>query len=131
MHPLKSQLKLNDDHAHLRKVIELAASEAPDEYSFIVTEGIRSIERQREMVAKKVSRTMKSRHLHGLAVDLAVVRHGTVSWHFPDYVKLAHLVRSAAAKAEVPITWGGDWETLRDGPHFELPHAFYPDPVTA
>jgi len=28
----------------------------------------------------------------------------------------------------VPITWGGDWKSFKDGPHWELPHAKYPDP---
>ncbi|MBB8438449.1 M15 family metallopeptidase, partial [Escherichia coli] len=22
--------------------------------------------------------------------------------------------------------WGGDWKTLKDGPHFQLPHGVYP-----
>ncbi|EGY9805794.1 M15 family metallopeptidase, partial [Escherichia coli] len=22
--------------------------------------------------------------------------------------------------------WGGDWKTLKDGPHFQLPHGAYP-----
>ncbi|WP_049613866.1 M15 family metallopeptidase, partial [Yersinia pekkanenii] len=26
----------------------------------------------------------------------------------------------------VPIEWGGDWKTLKDGPHFQLPHKEYP-----
>jgi len=27
---------------------------------------------------------------------------------------------------KVPIEWGGDWKTFKDGPHFQLPHAKYP-----
>ncbi len=129
----KSQQKLAGVHRDLCKVVELAAVDAPEEYTFIVTEGVRSIDRQKELVQKNLSRTMNSRHLHGLAVDLAVVKNGNVSWHFVDYANLAYLMKAAAAKAGVPINWGGDWTSLKDGPHFELPSAFYPDlhPTTA
>jgi len=27
---------------------------------------------------------------------------------------------------KVPIIWGGDWTSFRDGPHFELNRKFYP-----
>ena len=26
----------------------------------------------------------------------------------------------------VPIEWGGDWRTFKDGPHFQLPWGKYP-----
>jgi peptidoglycan L-alanyl-D-glutamate endopeptidase CwlK len=26
----------------------------------------------------------------------------------------------------VPIVWGGDWRTFKDGPHFELDRRKYP-----
>ena len=37
---------------------------------FGVIQGLRTIEEQRELVAKGASQTMKSKHLDGLAVDL-------------------------------------------------------------
>ena len=47
---------------------------------FMVNEGVRSIERQRQLVAKGASRTMNSKHLTGNAVDLVAVIGGRLSW---------------------------------------------------
>ena len=35
-------------------------------------------------------------------------------------------VKTAAEEEGVPIEWGGDWRTFKDGPHFQLPWADYP-----
>jgi peptidoglycan L-alanyl-D-glutamate endopeptidase CwlK len=35
-------------------------------------------------------------------------------------------VKAAAVREGVPIVWGGDWKSLRDGPHFELERKAYP-----
>lgn len=87
---------------------------------FVVTCGLRTIEEQRAAVARGASQTMKSKHLTGHAVDLAVLLNGRVSWDFNEYIKLAKVVKAVAARHGVPIVWGGDWTTLKDGPHFEL-----------
>ncbi len=87
---------------------------------FVVTCGLRTREEQIEMVRRGASQTMKSKHLTGDAVDLAVLKDGKSTWEFPEYAKLAGVVKSIAAKHGVHIAWGGDWKTLKDGPHFEL-----------
>lgn len=99
------------------------------EVDFGVTEGMRTLEKQKEYVAAKKSFTLKSKHLTGHAVDLHPVVNGRA-----DYTK-CHLVKDAMFKAAnmlgVRIRWGGDWnqngsssdEVQRgsyDGPHFEL-----------
>ena len=93
---------------------------------FIVTEGLRSTERQRQLVAAGASQTMASRHLTGHAVDLAALVGGVVRWDWPLYDRLAQAVKKAAAEEEVAIVWGGDWPKFRDGPHFELDRGRYP-----
>ena len=110
-------------HPDLVRVIEKAKEIAQP---FIVTEGRRTPERQAELVAQGKSQTIHSRHLTGHAVDLAVVDGGRITWEFPAYERLARDVKAAAALLKVPITWGGDWKSLRDGPHFELPREAYP-----
>jgi len=40
------------------------------EVDFGVTEGLRTLERQKELVAKGASHTLKSKHIGGKAVDL-------------------------------------------------------------
>ena len=93
---------------------------------FTVTEGLRTKKRQRELVARGASRTMNSRHLTGHAVDLAAWVDGTVNWEWPNYRKIAAAMKTAAAELGVPIEWGGDWVTFKDGPHFQLPWEKYP-----
>ncbi len=87
---------------------------------FVVTCGLRTYEEQVEMLRRGASQTMKSKHLTGDAVDLAVLKDGKITWDFPEYAKLAAVVKTIAAKHGVHIVWGGDWKTLKDGPHFEL-----------
>lgn len=87
---------------------------------FVVTCGLRTHAEQLEMVAKGASQTMDSKHLTGDAVDLAVWADGRVSWDFNLYVDLAKVVKNVALRHGVPIVWGGDWRSLKDGPHFEL-----------
>ena len=48
----------------VRRAIELT------KVDFGVIEGIRTVERQEELVAKGASKTMKSKHIEGRAVDL-------------------------------------------------------------
>jgi peptidoglycan L-alanyl-D-glutamate endopeptidase CwlK len=69
---------------------------------------------------------MNSRHITGHAVDLAALVGGQVRWDWPLYGKLAEAMKAAAAELKIPMEWGGDWKTLRDGPHFELSRAKYP-----
>ena len=99
---------------------------ARERMNFIVTEGIRSKERQAELVRKGASQTMNSRHLTGHAVDLACVVGTEVRWDWPLYNKLGAHVKAVAAELGVPIVWGGDWVSFKDGPHFELDRKKYP-----
>ena len=87
---------------------------------FIVTEGVRTKDRQAQLVVNGASKTMNSKHLTGRAVDLAAVIDGEVRWDWPLYHKLAKAMKDAAAECGVSIVWGGDWRTFKDGPHFEL-----------
>jgi len=111
-------------HPDLVRVVKRAIGESP--IDFTVLEGLRSRERQTVLYAKGATKTMNSRHLTGHAVDLAPVIAGQVSWDWPLYDKLALTVFAAAKDEGVPITWGGNWKTFRDGPHFELPWEKYP-----
>lgn len=120
----RSSERLKGVHPDLVKIINKAA-EITD-VDFIVTEGLRTPARQKQLVAAGASKTMKSRHITGHAVDLAVTVGGKVRWDWPLYNKLAAVVKKAAAEVKVPIEWGGDWKTFKDGPHFQLPHKLYP-----
>ena len=114
----RSEKRLEGVNAALVNVVRRAARDT--EIDFMVTEGLRTKDRQAQLVAKGASRTMNSKHITGRAVDLAAVIDGEVRWDWPLYHKLAKAMKTAAAECGVPIVWGGDWKTFKDGPHFEL-----------
>jgi peptidoglycan L-alanyl-D-glutamate endopeptidase CwlK len=121
--------RLDGAHPDLRKVAIRAS--AISDLDFTVLEVLRTLERQKELVAKGASTTMKSRHLPGAngkshAMDIAPMIGGAVSWDWPLYRKLAPIIKQAAKEVGVPIEWGGDWRTFKDGPHWQLPWAQYP-----
>ncbi|WP_348897437.1 M15 family metallopeptidase, partial [Escherichia coli] len=66
------------------------------------------------------SQTMNSRHLTGDAVDVVAYIGSQVSWDWPLYEKIAQAFKQAAAELNTPIEWGGEWRSLKDGPHFQL-----------
>lgn len=125
--PDRSMVKLAGVHPDLVMVI-LRAAESTS-LPFIVTEGVRTKERQIQLVREGKSRTLDSLHLTGRAVDLAVLLpDGGVSWQREAYRFLAMSVKAAAAELGIPIECGADWKWF-DGPHVQLNPKFYPAPV--
>jgi peptidoglycan LD-endopeptidase CwlK len=125
----RSLTRLAGAHPDLARVIKRAAEIS--DIDFTVLETLRPLARQRELVAQGASRTLKSRHLPGAdgksrAVDIAPMEGGKVSWRWPLYNALAPVIKTAAAELGVPIEWGGDWRTFKDGPHWQLPWKQYP-----
>ena len=90
-------------------------------YSFMVVEGMRTLETQKKYVAQGNSQTLKSRHLIGQAVDLAPVEDGTIDWNNSkgQFDDVAKAMMQAAKELGVKITWGGDWKFI-DKPHFQI-----------
>ena len=114
----RSENRLEGVNEALVSVVRRAARNTT--VDFIVTEGLRTKDRQAQLFAKGASRTMNSKHLTGRAVDLAAMVDGEVRWDWPLYHKLAKAMKDAADECGVKIVWGGDWRTFKDGPHFEL-----------
>jgi peptidoglycan L-alanyl-D-glutamate endopeptidase CwlK len=129
-----SRAQLVGVHPALVKVVERAIQITP--IDFFVNDGVRTVTEQRRNVAKGVSKTMRSRHIPqsnrcgmSCAVDLVPWNDVAKRWEFNDwkvYNKFAPYVKAAAKEVGVPITWGGDWTSIKDGPHFELPASFEP-----
>lgn len=120
----RSLSRLQGVHPDLVRVVKRAA--AMSDLDFTVLEGLRTPERQQQLMKSGATKTLNSRHLTGHAVDLAPMIGGQVSWDWPLYHRLAKIVKAAAAAEKVPLTWGGDWAKFRDGPHWELPWKQYP-----
>lgn len=135
-----SLAKLNGVHPDLVKVVKRAIEIS--RVDFAVIEGVRTKERQRELVRKGASKTMNSRHISGNAVDIVPIIDGKISWDFNHYYPLAEAMATAADELGVRVRWGGAWCIINnrknhptdwvkayragggrflDGPHFELP----------
>ena len=117
----RSRKALSGVHPDLVRVVEKA-----DELGarFTVVCGLRTKDEQELLVKAGKSKTLKSRHLTGHAVDL-VDEHFT--WSEREMERIAEVVKRAAADLRIPIEWGGDWKSFIDTPHFQLPAAQYPD----
>jgi len=76
---------------------------------FGVTEGLRSIERQKELVAAGKSQTMKSKHIEGNAVDLVAYIGNDIAWELNLYDDIADAMKKAAQEQNVSIRWGAAW----------------------
>jgi peptidoglycan LD-endopeptidase CwlK len=124
--------KLVGVHPDLVKVV-LEASKAA---TFEVVEGARSYDLEKHYIAtgkSSLKDPYDSRHVpkgnppYSRAVDLCPLVNGKrfpADWSkYPPVVKA---MKDAAAKLKVPIVWGGDWKTFKDGPHFELDRKVYP-----
>ncbi|MNH79281.1 Peptidoglycan L-alanyl-D-glutamate endopeptidase CwlK precursor [compost metagenome] len=121
---VRSRDRMKGVHPDLVKVVERAIQLTS--IDFMITEGLRTPARQAELVKAGASRTNNSRHITGHAVDVAALVEGQVRWDWPLYGRIAAAFRQAAKELRVPLTWGGDWPKLRDGPHFELDRKAYP-----
>ena len=114
-----------ETHPDIIKVVERAIELT--EVDFGISQTVRTIEQQEENVRKGVSKTMKSRHIpssnaSGMceAVDVYAWVDGGVSWDAEYYHQIADAFKEAANELDIEITWGGDWKSFFDGPHFQL-----------
>lgn len=130
----KDEKNIKAVHPKLQVVVRFAAQIS--NVAFMVVEGARSIERQKEMVKGGLSKTMKSLHLlqedgYSHAVDMYPVVDGRMvnDWCVPwlskeqsmeAWTDMATAMKAAAATREVVLTWGGDWKSFKDGPHFQI-----------
>lgn len=120
----RSLKRLEGVHPRLVALVREASALTP--VDFMVTEGLRTPERQAALVRAGASLIRKSRHLTGHAVDVAALVDGQVRWDWPLYPRIAAAFKAAAARQGTAIVWGGDWSSLRDGPHFELDRRVFP-----
>lgn len=105
---------------------------------FVVISGVRTEAQQEELYKAGASKTMRSRHLTGHAIDVMPLVAKTEQWHKVHYFPLAEAFSQASKEFGVPIRWGGTWQRLKhqfahalaeeaeerggwDFGHFELP----------
>jgi peptidoglycan L-alanyl-D-glutamate endopeptidase CwlK len=138
--------KLEGVHPDMVKCVKSAIEYTKVDFGVIC--GMRTEEEQKELVAKGASKTMRSKHLTGHAVDLMAYVGSRASWELNLYDDIADAMAQASKEHNVPIKWGAAWSIgniaqwnsgmegamnsyidLRrsegkrpfiDGPHFEL-----------
>ena len=114
----KSLSKLDGVNRDLVRVVKRAITIS--KVDFGISEGVRSAERQQELYDSLASKTLNSKHLTGDAIDLFAYVDGGVTWQWIYYEQIAIAMYTAAMKERVLITWGGSWDSLKDGPHFQI-----------
>lgn len=93
---------------------------------FTVIEGLRTLDRQKELVRTGKSQTMKSKHLEGRAVDIFPVG-GT--WKIDEFRPVLEAFHKAGQELGIPLRFGINWKNdpslpietkFIDAPHIEL-----------
>ena len=103
----RSKDRMKGVHPDLVKVVEKAITFT--KIDFGVIEGLRTEEKQKELVASGASQTMKSKHLTGDAVDLMAYVNGRGCWEIGVYDEVADAMKQAAYEEDVMIRWGAAW----------------------
>lgn len=115
----RCELRLAGVHPDLIRVVRRAAEGGA---LVRVEEGLRTVERQRQLVTKGASQTMNSRHLTGHAVDLLPLVNGQPTFDWTHYFPFADAVADAARAERVPLIWGGAWGRLvQEWPQIRAP----------
>lgn len=128
----RSLRRMKSLHPDMIKVVKRASTilryRGGGMIDFSVGECLRTRERQRKLFEQGASRTLNSRHLRSPngychAVDLIALLDGKVTWSWRSgaFDKIADAMKQAAREYNIPIEWGGDWASFKDGPHFQLP----------
>jgi peptidoglycan L-alanyl-D-glutamate endopeptidase CwlK len=116
---VRSKSNLSGVKPQLQALFNEAITNSP--HDFVITCGMRTIEEQRVLVATGKSTTMKSKHLTGHAVDFACFDEaGKITWEGEYYKAVSAHIKKVASKQGIKITWGGDWQSFVDMPHFQL-----------
>ncbi|MBQ2391371.1 MAG: M15 family metallopeptidase [Clostridia bacterium] len=121
----KSLEKINNPKFHPKLKLLLIEAIKTSPIDFTVLETVRTLATQKEYLKKGTTKTLKSRHIplsnkSGLceAVDVAPY---PIDWSDKKrFIQLSEHIKKTANKLNIPITWGGDWKTLVDMPHYEL-----------
>lgn len=105
-----STKELEGVNSKLQQCVHLALSYCTQD--FCVYDGIRTYKEQQQHVANGTSKTMQSKHLQGLAVDLVPWINGNPVWDWEGCYQIAVAMDRAATELGVAnrITWGGAWD---------------------
>jgi peptidoglycan LD-endopeptidase CwlK len=99
--------KLEGVDEQLVATVKLAIAVAKIDFGVIC--GLRTMEEQRVLVDKGASKTMRSKHLEGKAVDLMAYIGSRGSWELNLYDDIADAMQEAAVETGAVLRWGAAW----------------------
>lgn len=114
----RSKAKLQGVDPRLIKVAEIALQRSP--FDFGITEGLRTLEQQKKYLDEGKSKTLKSKHLEGRAIDFVVYINGRVNWDLENYEKVAQVFLEVGKELGIQLEAGAFWKSFKDGPHIQL-----------
>jgi peptidoglycan L-alanyl-D-glutamate endopeptidase CwlK len=90
------------------------------EVDFGVLDGVRTMKRQRTLVRQGKSKTFKSYHLYGLAVDLVPFINGRYTWEDEEaFILISEAMNEVINRYDLKIQWGfKKWGW--DMPHWQM-----------
>lgn len=121
----RSYTRLNGINAILVAILTEAIKESPYDFGIPSTGGLRTAEKQNELYKKGRSQLdgykKKSYHQTGKAFDIYAYVDGKASWDKGQLTAIArHIQKVAKDQFDVDLTWGGDWKSFVDMPHFQI-----------
>jgi len=78
---------------------------------FAITEGLRTLDRQKKLLADGFSKTLNSKHLTGEAIDVIALEAGKAK-NIDIYYYICIADAFAKLSDTVKIKWGGSWRVL-------------------
>ena len=88
-----------------------------------IIEGVRSSERQEELLKQGLSKVKYSKHMEGKAVDLAPY---PIDWDdLERFYYMGGMIRGIGKELGINVRWGGDWDSdgnIRDQSFNDLVH---------
>ena len=94
----------------LYTLVRTAIHNTPYDFGIPHLGGLRTIEEQRSLVDSGASKTMKSKHLDGMAFDFMVFLGPKVCWELKFYDDVGDaIVKTAKDMGIKQLKWGGAW----------------------
>jgi len=108
----------------LIEISDLAITLSNIDFGIPSSGGLRTTEDQTALFTKGVSkadgRKNKSYHQSGKALDVYAYVDGKASWDKLHLALIAAVMLQASAQLGYRLTWGGNWKSWQDMPHFQL-----------
>ena len=123
-----SRERLEGVNPSLIALIDYSLIDSPYDFGIPRDGGKRTKERQAELYAQgrtvdlhkaKVTWTLNSKHIDGVAFDIYAYVDGKASWNRKHLTAIANHILKCAEELDIKIEWGGKWKS-KDMPHFQI-----------